>query len=1354
MAEVVFVDGQALTPGYFGKTDTTTGAWIPQTYTGTYGTNGFYLNFNNTASVEALGYDSSKSGSELITNGQFVSDVAGWTVGAGVGGTPSITRQAAGTARVSNASNNGVWYYQAITTVIGTTYYAKCTVSNISIGGSTREARLKKSDTTTQSTNNSTIGVITQGTGSGTISGTFVATATTTYIIIEADVLGAGTQGADFDNISVSAIGYRNNWTPTNIGLTSNSVITSLSSGGGAATVTGTGAFVSSTISTTNFTRATVSEWLNVTFSKAITVSKSLKFYFDILPSWGTLSINGVAINSANVTTATVDGMNEWTIDLTATGITTISSFSTPSHAGGTCYVYGVRVDYIPLLSLASSYDAMYDYPQPLSSSGNSYGNYCTLSPLDTQASYTTISDGGLKATGAHASTAWPFASTQVMLSKTYYEVTVGGSQAAYPYIGMMISGKSGLGTTDLWVSGAGGISYCTTSGAIVNNGTAVATYSTSTNGDIINIAYDPATGLVWVGKNGTWFNTGNPGAGTGAVTTIAAANRTSLCPAGEVYTTNSSLTFNFGQRPFAYTIPSGFSTLNTYNLPTPTIKSGDDYFKAYTYTGTGGGLQVGEYQHPVNTYQVARSLRFRSSNSAYLSRTPATAGNQKKFTISLWVKRGAITGARQGLITKADTAGGTYWGLEFDASNRLNIYDAVAHLTAASLTTTAVFKDSSWYHVVVAVDTAQATAADRCKMYVNGVQITSFAVANYHGLNTDTYFNAAATHSIGSWFPVVATTLPFDGYMSEVNVIDGQALTPTSFGAWDANGYWIPQAYTGTYGTNGFYLDFKDSTNIGNDASTGGTNDWTSTNFNVTTNGATYDWMIDSPTLYSDASTTYNRGNYPTFDPNIGTSTISNGGLTVTTPYNSGNAGNTGPGLTTGKWYCEFTYTSSSNTVALAVGIVQTSKASVDVFSNGICYYSGAEKFIDGSRSAFGATYTTGDVISIALDLDNDSISFYKNNVLQGSIPVSSSVGPAPWRFAISNGTSTGAQTVNANFGQRPFLYTPPTGFKAINTYNIAEVTTDLEKPDLVWIKSRGTATKHMLFDTVRGVNKYLSTNATTAEATDVNSLQQFNKNGFQIGSNTDVNTAGTTYVAWAWKANGGTSVTNTSGTITSTVTAGTTPGFSVVSYTGTGVAGATVGHGLGIAPSFIMVKRLAEGTLNWRAYHKEIGNTKIVYPSLTNAATTDSAWNNTTPSSTVITLGNDSAINVNSGATIAYCWAAVDGYSKFGSFTGNGSTDGPFVYCGFRPAFILTKNTTAGRNWLIWDSATNSYNASVNYNIPNTTDLEQTTGGTIDILSNGFKVRNSSSSGNGNGETIVFCAFAENPFKYSNAR
>jgi len=312
--------------------------------------------------------------------------------------------------------------------------------------------------------------------------------------------------------------------------------------------------------------------------------------------------------------------------------------------------------------------------------------------------------------------------------------------------------------------------------------------------------------------------------------------------------------------------------------------------------------------------------------------------------------------------------------------------------------------------------------------------------------------------------------------------------------------------------------------------------------------------------------------------------------------------------------------------------------------------------------------------------------------------------------------------------------------------------------QPDFVWIKNRSSTGGHWWSDSVRGAASYLSSQNTDAEANSATGLSSFNSNGFTVGSDSWTGGNGATYVGWQWKA-GGTAVTNTSGSISSQVSANPTAGFSIVTYTANGAAAQTIGHGLGVVPAMVITKCRSAGSSNWGVYHQSIGNTGAVFLNTTDATVTSSLfWNNTTPTSTVFSVGtNNTDTNFSTNTMVAYCFAPIAGYSAFGSYTGNGSTDGPFVYLGFRPkCFIVKRTDTSGLQWEIFDSARFTINGMDNPTLyPNANTAEASNAENYgDFLSNGFKLRYTNGNFNANGGTYVYAAFAESPFKFANAR
>ena len=907
--------------------------------------------------------------------------------------------------------------------------------------------------------------------------------------------------------------------------------------------------------------------------------------------------------------------------------------------------------------------------------------------------------------------------------------------------------------------------------------------------------------------------------------------------------------------------------------------------------SGQAGGAAAG--------YEIERSLRFNSSDSAYLSRAIGSAPTSgTTFTVSLWCKRSKLGLSQARIVTMGDGGGGATWfQLQFMSTDQIRIYFSGAGTYYQD--TPAVFRDASaWYHILVAVDTTQSTPSNRCKIYINGIQQTSLT-------GSPIPQSSAISLGSGSTSYISESSNSFDGYLADCFYIDGQALDPTSFGEFDDNGIWQPIEYSGTYGTNGFHLPFSDNSTaaaLGDDTS-GNNNDWTVNNITVdegtviyssyiTTpsndpyaylvfdgvddtqlgvssggitwtptglftsgpyvvearinerrsarvnggswvqntsysagtrawvtlgtvssissvevtnldtayapagncglaairvngvhlaNPGTADSLVDSPTNYGTDTGAGGevRGNYCTWNPLAnGGITLINGNLDVSRALASWVASLSTIGVSSGKWYWEHTCTAAQNATNITVvGIAQGNLSLVTMpgFTvNGWVYVSeSGNKWNTNIQLSYGATWTNGDVIGVAFDADNGTLTFYKNGVSQGQAYTGLSAGPY---FPVISlyGTSSG----NTNFGQRAFAYTAPNGYKALCTSNLPTPTIangsdymDVAlytgtgatqtisglgfSPDLVWIKRRSSAISHALLDSMRGANKVIYSNLTAAEDTYIDTLSSFNSDGFTLDSDATwggVNANSSTYVGWTWDA-GSSTVSNTDGSLTSSVRANTTAGFSIISYTGNGAAGATVGHGLGVAPQFIVIKN-RDGTNNWNIYHSSIGETKFFQFDKDVASANTAKWNNTAPNSTVITLGTSSGTN-NSSSMIAYCFAPVEGYSAFGSYLGNGSSDGPMVFTGFRPRWVMINRYSTGGSWMILDTERNQYNLTNNKLAANSSAEENNNSvvgsgdkNSLDFLSNGFKLRSTNGETNGSGAGFIYAAFAENPF------
>ena len=778
--------------------------------------------------------------------------------------------------------------------------------------------------------------------------------------------------------------------------------------------------------------------------------------------------------------------------------------------------------------------------------------------------------------------------------------------------------------------------------------------------------------------------------------------------------------------------------------------------------------------------FDIENSLRF--DGSAYLTRTLGSAGNRKTYTLSVWVKRWKFDGEQffycSGGSDLNDFGGPEFIGNTIGFQN----YNSGTQVIAQS---TELFKDpAAWYNIVYAVDTTQGTLANRLKVYVNGSQLSGFVMTdsdfsqNYEGqINTN-----GQVHNIGARHPS-----PSGGtghfYLAEYNFIDGSALTPASFGETKEN-IWIPKDTSGlTFGTQGFRLEFKNSAVGSASSSTVGADTSGNNHHFDSSNGfATTDNMIDSPT-----------DNFCTLNPWNKNSvfTLSDGNLSFTASNNRFIASTFA--VNSGKWYLEFSPTAGGGS-GVGVGIIL---ATTDVsgsagFANsgtytGVGYTTNGNKYVDSVAASYGDSYGSGNVIAIALDLDSSpqTIAFYKDNSSQGSINISPSNGT--WTIATD---FSHAGTHSINFGQLAFTHTPPTGFVALSTANLPDpainpaqgenpteyfntviwsgdgtssrsITTG-HQPDWVWTKERNSAINHIAQDSILGTGKYLHPNTTAAEQSASTLITSFDSNGFTIGNSGSINGSSDTYVAWSWKA--GTSFSNDAsatsvGTIDSTGTVSTEAGFSVISYTGTGSAG-TVAHGLGTVPEWIILKSREDGSANWAVYHVSVGAAKNFFLNSTNDADTDGAifFDSTTPTSSVFTLGGSGAGQVNESgeAFIAYCFAPKEGFSKFGTYDdayiSDYDIDSPFVYTGFRPAWLMIKGDANGREWVMYDNKRTPDDGV--YLRANTSAAEQTDASNHDIsfLSNGFKIRGGSGDINTTNESYVYMAFADQPFKFAN--
>ena len=752
---------------------------------------------------------------------------------------------------------------------------------------------------------------------------------------------------------------------------------------------------------------------------------------------------------------------------------------------------------------------------------------------------------------------------------------------------------------------------------------------------------------------------------------------------------------------------------------------------------------------------KIQRSLRFDDGDSAYLSRTPSSAGDRRTFTISILVKRG-------------NTGSGAMFGSWISDSDRATFRFSSDYIefqnsgTSASVKTDAVFRDTSgWYHVVAAIDTTQGTQSNRGKIYVNGVQQS--LSSNNITQDMETSVNNNSVQVFGTRW-ISGPNSNFDGYLAEINLIDGQQLDASYFGFTDPQtGIWMPKRYEGTYGTNGVRLDFSDNSGtaaLGIDKSPNG-NDFASTNLVIG------DSTLDSPSNNFCVLRPYAK-------PVAGAS-FEEGNLKFSTG-STGDGGNLNRACmntmipSSGKWYMEV-HASSGNYAFIGVHPFQTELTQGQQQSRwmGLYNYNGDKYVAKASSSASRSTYASSygaDILGIFIDMDASTpvVYFSKNGQWANgsgswnqSNPYTSggAIELGDTFFSEGNGGHRGVGvlirsafsnagiTANVNFGQDStfagrttaggnkdghgigdFKYPVPTNALALCAKNLpltiepsilrpqkhfdvllytgtgsSNSVTGLEfAPDLIWAKRRDTNGHHHLWvDTIRGGSKSLSSNNDDSENSNANRDMTFLKDGIRWNSNTgNANASGGSYVVWCWKA-GGAAVANTDGTLNSQVSVNEKAGFSIVSWTSAGTTGSTIGHGLGKKPVWIVLKsRNTTDEQPWRVYHTGLGATGGIQLETTNTMSPQTGvWHDTEPTSSVFTVGSFSSVNENTKNYIAYCWCEIPGFSKFGKYKGSGDAEGKHVYCGFKPAWVMIKkSSSSGTSWAIQDTTRDTIN------------------------------------------------------------
>ena len=791
-----------------------------------------------------------------------------------------------------------------------------------------------------------------------------------------------------------------------------------------------------------------------------------------------------------------------------------------------------------------------------------------------------------------------------------------------------------------------------------------------------------------------------------------------------------------------------------------PSIPRGSDYMFNAKWEGNGGGQRVGKYIPFTDNGTIAKSCIFNRGDSANLIRTVASTSNRTTFTISLWFKIGITS-------TGGSGSGNFMWATDGVSSNEqcylylgTNNQLGFQMLNSAGsniLTQTCnrtVEDTGTWHHVVAAIDTTQSTNTNKLKLYLDGDLQSSFSYSNYDiGTNGDCPVNQENIQMAIGETP--NSNYHFDGYIAEVNFIDGTAYGPETFGITDTStGRWVPKSLGSiTYGTNGVRLTFANSAGqtIGDDTSGNG-NDLTVNNLVAS------DITTDSPTQ-----------NFATLSPNFtaGTVTLSEGNLTLLGSGSSvyGSSRSTfeiDVDDPTG-YYFEARNTGSARD-NINIGFQDVGTALSASAYGGSNFYGLVSRGGGGSNQYWRILGGSTDVTTSVAHADNDWIGvaikqgkvwFAINNtyVLSGN-PVT---GATPFldisafakRFYITIECFQNNK-LECNFGQKSLNYSAPSGYVSIQQDNFPDDGKGI--PDFVWIKDRDNTYNYELYDTTRGVQDRM-TAETDVEATITDGLQKFLKGGFQIEDRPGLNTAGSSYISWNWLANGGTTSANTDGsgaTTASVIQANQTAGFSIVTFTGTG-SQTKIAHGLSSAPEWIMIKNrtVAEA---WHVYLKSVGATHAMFLGGSDAKSDSTNYfNDVEPTNSVFTVNSSAGVNQSTKTMLAYCWHSVPGYSAFGSYYTDGNADGPFIYTGFKPKWIMFKSEAAV-SWYIVDNLRSKLNPVTHAVNADSTAVEHTIQIKTDFLSNGFKVRATgdyiASQNSASHDPYHYMAFAEHPF------
>ena len=1013
--------------------------------------------------------------------------------------------------------------------------------------------------------------------------------------------------------------------------------------------------------------------------------------------------------------------------------------------------------------------------------------NQCVLTPLYKDADIT-LSQGNLKLTSSSQDYNLAFSSIAIPDSgKWVCEFDIAASDTFPTTLDFYIVGVAKIGDNTTLSGAASGYYLNIGTGEINKQGSVVVDTGGPYNGTF-RIEYDADNDTIEFFDDGTEVFP----ASTGSSNTVGLSGEDSLHFAIGCYKTAVAKFSNLSGTP-----SSGFKELSAANLTTPTIKNPQQYFDTFAYLGNGKGQAVGLGQAITESYSVANSAAFKKEDTCELDKTfSTTASSTTDGTLSVWFKQSGNFGTAGHHFLMANTSAGgpgDVVKIESDGDIKVWLNDQFDGYWTAS---TELLDIDKWHHLVVAFDLNNATSGDRIDVYLDGVNITSQGTISYTFQNNIRFAQDSVPSTIGGRSDSsTASNYLFDGYMAEYCWCDGQVLDADDFGQIDtATNNWVPKDPSGlTFGNNGFYLDFADKNDLGDDESGNG-NDWTESGFD-TTNGSNQ--FHDTPTR-----------NFATFDPyQMGTASTSMEDCMLHFTSSHGGTHEQAVRSTfynpkSGKWYAEYEVFNVSGypTIIPFCSLdynFQQSTFDINAADYGLRFNANGECAIvlnninEGSFTVTGLSYSTGDVVQIAIDCDNDQFWMGVNDSWNAELGGDPDSGGAGTYFPFSsvdgtlfNASSYASRDLSINFGQWQyfdatdlsetsaakgfFRFTPPTGFKACNNDNLKDI--DSYQTALNITKNRDATDNWMVFDRVRGPYLDWHTNSINQQATNYNTLQRFLKHGQEVGEDNEVNRDQDKFTSFNWymETTGSGTANEVGGINTTRTLVDSTAGISTGIFEGTASA-STIGHGIGAVPKFIILKGLDNSSYSTVCYHVGMAasdpETDYIQLNSTDDAADDAGmWNDTAPTSTVFSVGTGSSVN-KSGETMAYyAFANIEGYSKFGSYEGNGSTSktGPLIYTGFRPQLVIIKNVEANSTyWMVMsrDRADASpqtpagidiQNPFQNYLQMNATNTD--TGGydTIDMLSTGFKVVNTTawSSINTSGNRYIYMAWAEHPF------